>query len=191
MIRERLAAGLTLCAAVLFLAPSSAEAQSKSFKIDGAGISTDGIPLPGGIGPHWAIGRASDSGWYYGSGEVETLTATFNSDGTITGTFQSPIAFVFNFGCGDKLACYYGNPEFGASTVGTFTLVPVPGVSGWYVAYWIAEFVPYGPECTGKFKGVTGGWTMYATSDPFQLGATDPVGYSWYGKGTLNYHKGH
>jgi len=174
------------------LAPNQAQAQVKPFSIVGAGIAPDGIPLPGGgSAPHWAIGNASFLGKYFGEGEVETLTASFNADGTVTGTFQSPAPFVFTGADGDKLACYYGNTEYGAKTVGTFTLFPVPGRSGWYVAFFIAEFVPYDPDCTGEFQGVSGGWTMYAITDPFALGSTNPVGYAWAGEGSLTFSKGH
>ena len=146
MHRIRLAAVLPLCALAMVLTWSEAQAQvTRPFKIVGAGEGPDGIPLPGNSAPHWADGYGTFLGSYYGQGEVETLTATFNYDGTITGTFQSPVPFVFTGANGDNLACYYGNPDFGASTVGTFTLYPVPGYEGWFVAYWIAEFVPYAP----------------------------------------------
>jgi hypothetical protein len=191
MFRNRLAACLTLFALALVLAPNQAQAQTKPFKIAGGGIAPDGIPLPGGSAPHWAVGNGTFLGKYNGSGEVETLTATFNTDGTVTGTFQSPVAFVFTGANGDNLACYYGNTQFGAQNVGTFTLYPVPGFAGWYVALFIAEFVPYAPDCTGKFQGVSGGWIMYALSEPFALGSTDPVGYAWEGEGSLTFPKGH
>jgi hypothetical protein len=192
MFHNRFAVGLTVCTLALVLASSQAQAQTKPFKITGGGAGPDGIPLPGDDPrPHWAIGNATQLGKYYGQGEVQTLTANFNPDGTITGTFQSPVAFVFTAANGDNLACYYGNPDHGATTVGTFTLVPVPGFSGWYVAYWIAEFVPYDPLCTGRFQGVTGGWIMYAQSEPFQpFAPPTSVGYTWYGEGTLTFSKG-
>ena len=169
MFRKSLVASLAFCALALVLTPNQAQAQTKPFKITGGGVGPDGIPLPGeDPRPHWAVGNATQLGKYSGQGEVETLTANFNPDGTITGTFQSPVAFVFTAANGDNLACYYGNTDYGAQNVGTFTLVPVPGQDGWYVAYWIAEFVPYDPLCTGRFQGVTGGWIMYAQSAPFQ-----------------------
>jgi hypothetical protein len=65
-------------------------------------------------------------------------------------------------------ACYYGRTDFGAKNPGTFELVPVPHLgAGWYVAHIVAEFVPYGPECTGEFEGVSGSWIMYATPPHF------------------------
>ena len=182
MFRNRLAAGLNRCVPCPGrMAPKQAEAQVKPFKITGGGTAPDGIPLPvidGGSGtaPHSAVGNANFLGKYSGEGEVETLTASFNSDGTVTGTFQSPVPFVFTGANGDILACYYGNTDYGAENVGKFTLVPVPGFGGWYVAFFVAEFVPYDPDCTGKFQGVSGSWIMYAAmSDPFELGSTDPV----------------
>jgi len=191
MFRNRLAAGLTVCALALVLAPNQAEAQVKPFKIIGGGIAPMGLPLPGEPGrPHWAVGFATDLGLYYGEGEVETDTVTFNSDGTITGEFGSPVPFVFTGEKGDNLACYYGRTEFGATNPGTFELVPVPHRPGWYVAHFVAEFVPYDPECTGEFQGVSGSWIMYATTEPFELGSSNPSGYVWEGEGSLTFSKG-
>ncbi len=191
MFGNRLAARLTLCALALLLAPNQAEAQVKPFKIAGGGIAPDGIPLPVNSAPHSAVGNANFLRKYSGEGEVETLTADFNPDGTVTGTFQSPVPFVFTGANGDNLACYYGNTAYGAENVGTFTLYPVPGFSGWYVAFFVAEFVPYDPDCTGKFQGVSGGWTMYAITEPFELGSNNPLGYAWAGEGSLTFSKGH
>jgi hypothetical protein len=190
MYRNRLAVVLIFCALGSVLMPNEAQAQTRPFKIIGAGVAPDGIPLPGGSGPHSSAGYGAYLGTYTGEGEEETLTATFNDDGTITGTFQSPVPFVFTGANGDQLACYYGNPDFGAETVGTFTLVPVPGLDGWFVALFVAEFVPYAPDCTGIFAGVSGGWIMYATTAPFPLGSTDPVDYSWEGSGSLTFSRG-
>ena len=184
------AASLAVCALSLTLGADQASAQTKPFKITGAGVGPEGIPLPGDDPrPHWAIGNASHLGKYYGEGEVETLTAIPDGDG-FTGTFQSPVPFVFTAANGDTLACYYGNIDHGARKVGTFSLVPVPGFPGWYVAYWIAEFVPDGTLSTGSFKGVTGSWIMYAQSEPFQpFGPPSPVGYTWHGEGSLTFRK--
>ena len=52
----------------------------------------------------------------------------------------------------------------------------------------IAEFVPQ-PECTGRFAGASGGWIMYAWTEPFRLGTPDPVYYSWEGEGRLTFQK--
>jgi hypothetical protein len=137
------------------------------------------------------VGTATHLGWYEGEGEVETDTADFHADGTITGEFGSPVPFVFTAADGDELACYYGRTDFGAKNPGTFELVPVPELGpGWYIAHFIAEFVPYDPECTGKFQGVSGSWIMDATTAPFELGSSDPIPYMWEGEGSLTFRNG-
>ena len=42
------------------------------------------------------------------------------------------------------------------------------------MAFFVAEFVPYLPECTGQFVGVGGRWTMLAVTNPFVLGSNRP-----------------
>ncbi len=119
MIRNPLITSLAVCGLALTLAASPAQAQVKHFKIVGAGIGPDGLPLPGEPGrPHWAVGEATALGLYFGEGEVQINTATFNSDGTITGEFGSPVPFVFTGLGGDNLACYYGRTDFGARIQG-------------------------------------------------------------------------
>ena len=193
MHSNRIAAGLTVIVLALALTPRQAEAQCISFWITGAGIGPQGLPLPGEPGrPHWAVGFATDLGLYYGQGGVETDTATFKSDGTITGQFGSSEPFVFTGEDGDSLACYYGRTDHGATQPGTFTLVPVTALgAGWYTAHFIAEFVPYDPDCTGKFQGATGGWIMYAESGPFLLGSSEPLTYAWEGQGSIKLSKKH
>jgi hypothetical protein len=189
MVRNRLLVTFTLCTMALALGQSRAQAQVKPFKITGGGIGPNGIPLPGQGGcPHSATGNATHLGKYSGEGQVETDTATFLPNGDITGEFGSPVPFVFTAANGDQLACFYGRTDHGATTPGTFTLVPLGG--GTYVAFFVAEFVPYLPECTGKFAGVSGGWIMYAMSDPFVLGSDGPVGYTWEGEGSLTFSEG-
>jgi hypothetical protein len=193
MFRNRSIAAFIVCTLALALAQNPAEAQDKPFKIIGAGSGPDGLPLPGQPGrPHWAVGVATGLGLYCGEGEVETDTAVPQPDGTITGTFGSPVPFVFTGSNGDKLVCYYGRTDKGASTPGTFvlTILDVLGDGSLVVeAAWIAEFVPVSNACTGKFAGVTGSWVMYAYSEPFVLGSSDPVGYWWEGEGTLTFRK--
>ena len=53
----------------------------------------------------------------------------------------------------------------------------------------IAEFVAQPLESTGRFAGATGGWIMYAETEPFVLGSADPVEYSWEGEGELTFAK--
>ena len=161
-------------------------AQEKPFQIYGTGEGPQGLPLPGEPArPHWAVGKGSFLGHYHGAGSVESVSAVPQSDGDITGGFHSGEPFVFVGEDGDKLACEYGLAPDG-STTGTFTLVPVAAEGpGFYVAIFVAEFVPVTKECTGKFRGVTGGWTMYAVSLPFLLGSSNPLYYSWEGQGAL------
>ena len=189
MIRKAFLAAFAVCTLVLALGQNQAHAQAKPFKIVGIGIGPDGLPLPGEAPrPHWAIGTATHLGYYYGQGAVETDTANPQPNGDITGEFGAAVPFVFTAANGDQLACYYGRTDFGATNPGTFTLVPL--ADGTWVAFWVAEFVPYLPQCTGKFAGVSGSWIMYAMSDPFVLGSSDPIGYSWEGEGTLTFKQG-
>jgi hypothetical protein len=180
---------------VLVLASPPAQAQVvKPFKITGEGVGPFGLPLPGqDPRPHWIIGEATHLGRHYGEGSVRTDSADPPSDGKIRGKFGSGEPSVFTGANGDRLACYYGRTDYGASKPGTFELTII-GVlqDGSLVvkAAWIAEFVPVSDQCTGKFAGVTGSWVMYAYSEPFVLGSCDPVNYSWEGEGTLTFRKG-
>jgi hypothetical protein len=182
---------LTAIVAVLALGSSPVMAQEKPFKISGAGIAPDGIPLPGESAPHWSIGKATHLGKYYGEGAVHTNRITgIDEDGVISGEFGSAEPFVFIGANGDRLSCQYGRDDLprsdgGATNPGTFELFPLG--DGVYIAHWIAEFVPVVSQCTGKFKGISGSWIMYAVSEPFVLGSTDPAGYSWQGEGTLTF----
>jgi hypothetical protein len=182
---------LAALAVVLALACPRAEAVLKPFKIKGGGEAPFGIPLPGAEPePHWAVGEATHLGRYQGLGAVQTDTnnLVIHDDGTITGEFGSAVPFVFTGADGDKLACHYGRTAFGAQHPGTFTLVPQG--DGTYVAFWVAEFVPVVAQCTGKFQGIGGSWIMYAMSEPFVLGADDPVAYVWQGEGQLDFKQG-
>ncbi len=97
--------------------------------------------------------------------------------GGFYGEFGSGDPFVFVAANGDELVCHYGRTDKGASEPGTFELTIV-GLTGTECRSsrrtFIAEFVPQ-PECTGKFAGVTGSWIMYAQTDPFVLGSSDPL----------------
>jgi hypothetical protein len=194
MLRHLRSATLTVCTLALALAQNEAQAQTKGFAIVGGGYAPKGLPLPGQAPRvHFATGFGTAGlGSYHGMGEVQTDTANFHANGDITGIFGSPVAFQFVGADGDVLACYYGNTSFGASTPGTFELIPLPELGeGVYFAQFIAQFVPYLPECTGKFSGVGGGWTMYAWTAPFVLGSTDPLEYWWVGAGSLTFTHGH
>lgn len=181
--------------AVLLLACQSAQAQVKPFKVTGTGISLSGMPLPGQSSAHWAVGQATHLGRYYGEGIVHTeaITGFDPETGIISAEFSSGAPFVFEGANGDLLVCHYGRDDLpvaegGTGTPGAVTLYPLG--DGVYVALFIAEFVPIQSACTGKFAGVKGGWTMYALSEPFVLGATDPVAYSWQGEGSLEFARG-
>ncbi len=192
---------------VLLAAPGTSEAQvnsevrvnseaqvNKAFRISGAGVAPNGLPLPGqGNGFHWISGQATHLGRHTGEGSVRTDSATFNpDDGTITGEFGSGDPFVFTGANGDRLACYYGRTDFGASQPGNFILTIVdvlPGGELVVEAQWIAEFVVQPNDSTGRFAGATGSWVMYAYSMPFVLGSDDPVDYWWHGRGSLKFKR--
>jgi hypothetical protein len=54
----------------------------------------------------------------------------------------------------------------------------------------VAEFTPAAGS-TGRFAKVVGGsFIMSAVTEPFVLGSADPVGYSWFGDGTLTFKNG-
>ncbi len=150
---------LTLLA-VFALASAPVQAQVKPLKVVGAGVGPDGLPLPGQAPrSHWIVGTATHLGKHYGEGTVRTDTAEFQPNGTITGEFGSGSPFVFVGANGDKLACYYGRTDFGASEPGTFTLtiVDVLGDGSLVVeALWIAEFVVQPELSNGKFAGGRG-----------------------------------
>jgi hypothetical protein len=190
MLRNSLIAALATLA--LFAMETRAEAQTRSFTISGGGLGPKGLPLPGEPPrPHWSLGQGTTLGEYFGNGTVQTDTATFNSDGTITGEFGSGGPYIFTAATGGKLACYYGRTDYGAQSPGTFLLVPDSNLGeGWYIAYFVAEFVPYAPLCTGIYAGVSGSWTMYAVTAPFLLGSSEPLEYSWYGTGQLTFNQG-
>jgi hypothetical protein len=175
--------------AFVSLLPAGAQAQvEKPFKITGEGIGPTGVPLPGQPArPHWIIGEATHLGRHYGEGKVQTDSAMPPSDGAITGEFGSGAPFVFEGADGDLLVCEYGRTEFGAEQPGFFELTILGVEDGALIveALWIAEFVPVSDACTGKFAGVTGGWIMFAESEPFVLGSNDPIFYSWEGEGSL------
>jgi hypothetical protein len=193
MFRKSIVVAFAVCAVALALAPGRAEAQTEPFKIVGGGIAPDGLPLPGEPPrSHSSVGVATHLGKYTGDGFLETDTATFHADGTITGQFGSASSYLFTAADGDVLACFYGRTDHGAQVPGEFLLVPVPELGkGVYIGFFVAEFVPFDPDCTGKFAGVKGGWTMYAMTGPFVLGSSDPIAYAWEGQGSLTFAHGH
>jgi hypothetical protein len=174
-------------AAAFSLAGPPAQAQVvKPFKVTGAG-TVDYVPIvPFVPVTHDATGQATELGRYYGIGQVQLLGFT----GPATANFDSAVPFVFIAANGDQLAFTYGDTTNGAAAPGQVTLSPVDG--GLFVAVWVAEFNPVPALCTGRFAKVTGGsFIMTAVTEPFVLGGTYPVRYSWSGDGTLIYAKGH
>src|SRR4029079_13587519 len=154
-----------------------AHAQVKPFKISGSGVAPQALPLPGqDPRPHGIDdGNATHLGRYTGFGSVKTDSAIPDFDaGIITGEFGSGDPFTFVGANGDKLVCHYGRTDKGAAEPGTFELTILGFTEDGFLiveAAFIAEFVPQ-PESTGKFAGVTGGWIMYAFTEPFVLGST-------------------
>jgi hypothetical protein len=179
---------LPAVAAALLMA-SSAAAQTKPFGIIGAGTATSGLPLPGQPGrTHTSVGFGSFLGLYTGTGQVQTDTAVPQPNGTIAGDFGSATAYTFTGDDGDQLVTWYGRTDKGAAAPGTFVIVPQR--DGRVVAHFLAEFVVDGAASTGKFRGVTGSWLMYAVTEPFVLGSTDPTDYAWVGSGSLTFPRG-
>lgn len=189
--RNVLTTALVACSLFAVTGGRQAMAQPLTFTINGTGIAPQGLPLPWQAPRvHWSTGYATGLGLYHGTGTVMTETANFHNGGFITGEFGSGSPYVFVGSNGDILTCEYGLTAFGASTPGTFKLVPA-GPPGVFVAYFLAEFVPVTRQCTGKFAGATGKWTMYATTAPFVLGSMTPTAYTWFGSGTLFLQGGH
>ncbi|MBI1325724.1 hypothetical protein GC170_21380 [bacterium] len=193
---------LSLFATAVLLTFVTSEAQAqivKPFKISGSGSGPFGVPLPGQPArPHWVVGEATHLGHHYGEGTVQTLSVDpVSPPGTITGRFGSGSPFVFTGANGDKLACDYGDQP-GSSASGTFvlTILDVLGIlpDGSPIllveALWTADFVVKPAMSTGRFAGATGGWVMYARSEPFVLGSDQPVFYSWEGTGQVQLNRG-
>ena len=77
----------------------------------------------------------------------------------------------------------------GAAGPGEVELFDAGG--GKVFAVFTAEFNPVPALSTGRFaKVVKGSFIMVATTEPFVLGATDPVAYTWQGEGSLVFRKG-
>ena len=175
----------------LTLACHEVQAQVKPFKISGAGIAPSGLPLPGQLArEHWSVGNATHLGRYTGDGAVKTDSAFPQPNGTIIGQFGSGSPYVFTAANGDELVCFYGLTGEGATEPGAFELTILgvtPDGNLIVEARFIAQFVPKSELCTGKFAGVTGGWVMYAWTEPFVLGSSDPIAYWWEGNGALTF----
>jgi hypothetical protein len=179
-------ASLALAASLAYTS-SRAEAQVKPFKITGGGYAPEGISLiPDNPVPHSTVGNATELGKYTGEGSFQILDFT----GPLSAQFSSAPNVVFIAANGDELAMTYGDTNNGAKQPGEVTLVP--NDDGSFTAYFVAEFNPDLPNCTGRFAKLTGGsLIMYAVSDPFFIlgTSTTPFDYSWHGSGTLTFGK--
>jgi hypothetical protein len=167
--------------AVVLSAGGTSSAQVKPFKVSGAGV-VDYIPFPGDDPPlHWAIGNATHLGKYYCEGFVRTDAFT----GPTTADFSSAAPCVFTSADGDELAFHYGHGPLGPGRVELFD-----AGGGKFFTIWVAEFNPIPELCTGRFSKVIGGsFTMIAITEPFVLGAADPVAYAWSGTGKIEFGK--
>jgi len=178
MFRNRLAAGLTLCALALVLAPNQAQAQVKPFKITGGGTAPDGLPLTLDTpAPHNAVGNATELGKYSAEGffQLDEFIDPLNA------YFSSSQPCVFIAANGDRIEFdYEGTVELSTDDYITFTAV------------FTATFTPVltSGANTGRFNKVIGGsFVMVATTAPFMFGELD-VPYTWEGEGTLEFSKG-
>jgi hypothetical protein len=134
---------------------------------------------------HWAVGEASELGWYCAEAKFQLLQFTSQT----TGEFDSAVPCVFTSVNGDELVFTYGDTTNGAKQPGSVDLYPLP--SGEFIGVFVAEFNPVPAKCTGKFKNVVrGSFTMVAVTEPFVLGAKVPVDYWWIGDGWIEYGKG-
>jgi hypothetical protein len=182
---NRSAVRLTALAVIFALACPRADAQVKPFKVTGGGFA-DYIPVTTDTPVfHFAIGQATELGRYYGAGKVQLDQFTSAS----TADFSSAVPFVFTAANGDKLAFTYGDTTNGAQQPGEVEIQYVGG--GEFVAVWTAEFNPVPALCTGRFKNViAGSFIMVAVTEPFVLGAHDPVAYTWQGDGWIEFKQG-
>jgi hypothetical protein len=179
-------------AAVAFCLLGAAFAkEGVAFKITGGGIAPTGLPLPGQAPRiHPSTGHATHLGKYSGIGAVQTDSAAFNPDtGKIEGEFGSGTAYTFTSANGDNLVTWYGRTDHGAAVPGTFALTIVGATDDnvpIVTARFVAEFVIDGAASTGRFAGATGSWIMIAQTEPFVLGSSDPLVYTWEGEGRIN-----
>jgi hypothetical protein len=176
---------LAAVVAALTLTCQTAQGQVKPFKVRGGGVA-DYVPVtPGDAVFHWAVGQATELGQYYGEGKVQLDQFTSPS----TAEFSSAEPFVFTAANGDKLAFTYGKTDNVAAEPGQVELFYVG--DGLFVTVWVAEFNPVPELCTGRFsKVIAGSFIMVAVTEPFVLGATDPVAYTWEGEGWLEFGGG-
>jgi hypothetical protein len=163
---------------------------TKPFKVTGGGIAPEGLRPPGEVTTHLIDGTATHLGHHTGEGNFDIYSLAPTSPSTLEGTFGSHDSCVFEAANGDELVCYYGRTDKGAADVGTFTInvLDLTPEGPLVEAFFIAEFVVQ-PESTGRFAGASGSWIMYAQTEPFILGSSDPVAYTWVGEGSLTLPK--
>jgi hypothetical protein len=163
---------------------------TKPFKVKGGGVAPEGLRPPGEVTTHLIDGTATHLGHHTGEGSFDIFSLAPTSPSTLEGTFGSHDTCVFEAANGDELVCYYGRTDNGAAEVGTFTInvLDVTPEGPLVEALFIAEFVVQ-PESTGRFAGASGSWIMYAQTEPFVLGSSDPVAYTWEGVGTITLRK--
>ena len=187
--------GTALLVAVLGMATLAGAAKktavTKPFKVTGGGVAPEGLRPPGEVTTHLIDGTATHLGHHTGEGDFDIFTLVPTSPTTLEGTFGSHDPCVFVAANGDELVCYYGRTDKGAAEVGTFEITVVGGTpeAPLVEAFFIAEFVVQPDLSTGRFDGATGSWTMFAQTEPFILGSSDPVDYTWEGEGTLTLPK--
>jgi hypothetical protein len=172
-----------LCLLLGGLAAHASQSHLVPFKVTGGGTAPEGLSLFGAASPHNSTGTATQLGKYSDNeGVAEVLSFDL---ATLTGTFHG--SFVFVAANGDRLACNYGGP-------GTFAVTLTE--SGEAIVEFVAVFTPDPARCTGRFaKVIGGGFTMIATTDPFDLtfiaeGFTPPFHYTWEGDGSLEFSNG-
>lgn len=175
---------LAAFAAILVAACPVAQAQVKPFKVTGGGI-VDFVPVvKGDAAFHDAVGTATHLGKYDCLGLVRVDKFTSPT----TAEFSSAEPCVFTAANGDQLVFHYGRPDFGAAGPGVVELFDAG--DGRVFAVFIAEFNPVPALCTGRFaKVVDGSFIMVAVTEPFVLGADDPVAYTREGDGWIEFGK--
>ena len=91
---------LALALALTFVT-TTAQAQTKPFKVSGGGTANHIPSFPGDTSTHWATGQGTELGEYYGDGIVRLDTPP---DANLAADFSSAEPFVFIAANGDELA---------------------------------------------------------------------------------------
>jgi hypothetical protein len=180
----------SLGAAALVAAAQDENTQVVPFKVTGGGPAPGGLPLfPGGSGPHFATGTATQLGNYTGEGTFVLGTLNTSATGQVTGTFEG--SFMFVAANGDRLTFNYGT-----GFTGKFTgQLSADGTTVVNVTF-DAVFTPDPSKCTGRFANVIGGsFRMIANAPSISLissvpGYTAPFNYTWSGEGYLVFSRG-